>query len=136
MTSPADAIRARRKLTNRLIAGHDAARLRPFFHPEMTVVAGDGSRLLGAAAVLEAFAAQFTDPDFVTYERTTDDVTLDAAEARAAESGRWTAVWRGADGETTLTGTYLAAWRKVTGQWVIESELFVTLTQTQGLLPA
>ncbi len=25
-------------------------------------------------------------------------------------------------------GTYLATWRKVTGQWVIENELFVTLS--------
>lgn len=128
MTSPTDAVKARRKLTNRLIAAHDAARLKPFFHPEMTVIAGDGSRLLGAASVLEAFAGQFADPAFVTYERITGTVELDAAGARAAESGRWTALWRDADGETTLTGTYLAAWRKVTGQWVIESELFVTLT--------
>ena len=86
MTSPADAIRARRKLTNRLIAAHDAARLRPFLHPEMTVIAGDGSRLTGAAAVLEAFAAQFADPAFVTYERTTGTVELDDSEARAAEN--------------------------------------------------
>lgn len=127
MTAPADAIAARRKLTNRLIAAHDAARLKPFFHPEMTVIAGDGSRLLGAAAVLAAFAAQFADPAFVTYERIPDTITLDDAGARAAEAGRWTALWRGADGETRLAGTYLAAWRKVTGQWVIESELFVTL---------
>ena len=128
MTSPTDAVKARRKLTNRLIAAQDAARLKPFFHPEMTVIAGDGSRLTGAAVVLEAFAAQFADPAFVTYERTAETVELDDSEARAAESGRWRALWRGAAGETTLTGTYLAAWRKVTGQWVIESELFVTLT--------
>lgn len=128
MTSPADAIRARRKLTNRLIAAHEAARLRPFLHPDMTLVTGDGGRLLGAQAVVEAFAAQFADRSFVTYERVTGTVALDQAEARAAESGRWTALWRGADGETTLTGTYLAAWRKVAGQWVIESELYVTLS--------
>lgn len=124
MTSPADAIRARRKLTNRLIAAHDAARLRPFLHPDMTLVTGDGSRILGAGAVLDAFAAQFADPDFITYERTTASVELDAAEARAAEAGRWVASWRGAP---TLSGSYLAVWRKVTGQWVIESELYVTL---------
>ena len=26
-----------------------------------------------------------------------------------------------------MSGTYLAAWRKVLGQWVIEAEMFVTL---------
>lgn len=80
--------------------------------------------LSGAAAVLDAFAAQFADPAFVTYERITATVDLDQDEARAAESGRWVATWRDAP---TLTGTYLAAWRRVTGQWVIESELYVTL---------
>lgn len=127
MTAPADAIRARRKLTNRLIAAHDAARLKPSLHPDVTLIAGDGTVLSGAAAVLEAFAGQFSDPAFVTYERITGTVELDQDEARAAESGRWIATWRDAQ---TLTGTYLAVWRKVTGQWVIESELYVTLTES------
>ncbi len=125
MTAPADAIRARRKLTNRLIAAHDAGRLKPFLHPDITLIAGDGTVLAGAAAVLDAFAVQFADPAFVTYERITESVDLDQDEARAAESGRWIATWRDAP---TLTGTYLAVWRKVTGQWVIESELYVTLS--------
>ena len=124
MTAPADAVRARRKLTNRLIAAHDAGRLRPLLHPDITLIAGDGTMLSGAAAVLDAFAAQFADPTFVAYERITASVDLDQAETRAAESGRWVATWHGAP---TLTGTYLAVWRKVTGQWVIESELYVTL---------
>ncbi len=125
MTAPADAIRARRKLTNRMIAAHDAGRLKPFLHPDITLIAGDGTVLSGAAAVLDAFAAQFADPAFVTYERISESVDLNQDEARAAESGRWIATWRDAP---TLTGTYLAVWRKVTGQWVIESELYVTLS--------
>ncbi len=124
MTSAADAIRARRKLTNRLIAAHDAGRLKPFLRPDITLITGDGTVIAGAGAVLDAFAAQFADPAFVTYERTTVSVELDQDEGRAAEAGRWVATWRDAP---TLTGTYLAAWRKVTGQWVIESELYVTL---------
>ena len=75
-------------------------------------------------AVVEAFAGQFADPVFVTYLRETERVDLDAAGLRAAEGGRWTARWTG----ETLGGTYLAVWRRVTGQWVIESELYVTLT--------
>lgn len=121
--APEDAIRARRKLTNKLIAAHDAGRLKPFFAPDARLIAGDGGLLTGAAAILEAFAGQFADPDFRTYVRETASVELDAAGERAAEAGRWTAYW--AAGE--MSGTYLACWRKVTGQWVIESELFVTL---------
>ena len=123
MTTLEDAIRARRKLTNKLIAAHDAPRLRPFFAPDVKLIVGDGGLILGVDAVIEAFAGQFTDPAFGTYIRETARVDPDAAAARAAESGRWTARWTGSE----MAGTYLAVWRKVTGQWVIESELYVTL---------
>lgn len=123
MTAPDDAIRARRRLTNKLIAAHEAARLKPFFLPDATLISGDGGVLLGAQAILEAFAGQFRDPSFVTYVRTTETVRLDTDGARAAETGTWVATWK----DATSTGPYLAAWRKVTGQWLIESETFVTL---------
>ncbi len=123
MTTPDDAIRARRKLTNKLIAAHDATRLKPFFVPDATLISGEGGVLMGAAAILDAFAGQFRDPTFVTYVRTTETVRLDAEGERAAETGAWAATWKGA----VSSGTYLAVWRKVTGQWVIESETYVTL---------
>lgn len=123
MTAPDDAIRARRKLTNKLIAGHDAARLKPFFVPEATLISGDGGVLLGAGAILDAFAGQFRDPSFVTYVRSPERVDLDAEGARAAEAGTWRATWK----DAAASGIYLAVWRKVTGQWLIESELYVTL---------
>ena len=122
--APDDAVRARRRLTNKLIAAHDAARLRPFFAPDVKLIVGDGELILGVAAVIQAFAAQFAEPDFVTYVRETASVEADAENARAAEHGRWTGRWK----DREMGGTYLAVWRKVTGQWVIESELYVTLT--------
>jgi hypothetical protein len=118
-----DAILARRRLTNKLIAAHAADRLRPFFASDARVIVGDGGLILGAEEVIRAFAAQFADPDFVTYLREPESVDLDAEAARAAERGRWTARWKA--GESS--GAYLAVWRKVTGQWVIESELYVAL---------
>lgn len=123
MTAPADAVRARRKLTNKLIAAHEAARLRPFFAPDVKLIVGDGELILGAEAVIQAFAAQFADPTFIDYVREPATVEPDATAGRAAEHGRWTGRWKGRE----MGGTYLAVWRKVTGQWVIESELYVTL---------
>jgi hypothetical protein len=103
MTSAADAIQARRRLTNKLIAAHDAARLKPFFDPQVKLIVGDA------------------------YVRTPESVALDQDGARAAEQGRWVGTWRG---QPSLSGVYLAAWRKSVGQWVIESELYVTLAST------
>jgi len=123
VTPPEDAIRARRKLTNRLIAAHDAPRLRPFFASDVKLIVGDGGLILGVDAVLEAFAGQFRDPAFQTYVRHTETVALDSVGGRAAEAGRWTAHWTGVE----MAGAYLAVWRKVTVQWQIESELYVTI---------
>jgi ketosteroid isomerase-like protein len=125
MTMPEDSIHARRRLTNRLIAAKDAARLSPFLDPGAVLIAGDGSVIVGRAAILDAFAAQFANPDFIAYERNPETVTLDSAGERAAERGRWTGRWRGAE---EMTGDYLAVWRKTTGQWVLERELYVTLS--------
>lgn len=123
MTAPADAVRARRRLTNKLIAGRDAQRLRPFFATDVKLIVGDGGLILGADAVIQAFAGQFAEPGFVPYVRETEVVELDADGGRAAERGRWTGGWT----DHEMRGTYLAVWRKVTGQWVIEGELYVTL---------
>ncbi|WP_375269865.1 DUF4440 domain-containing protein, partial [Phenylobacterium sp.] len=94
MTAPEDAIRARRRLTNKLIAGKDATRLRPFFDPAVVVIVGDGSLITGAEAVVQAFAAQFQDPDFTAYVRTADEVAVAHDGERAAERGTWVAVSR------------------------------------------
>ncbi len=125
MTTPEDAIGARRRLTNRLIAAHEAGRLRPFLDPQVKVIAGDCALITGADAVVAAFEAQFRDPAFVAYVRTPDRVELDQDGLRAAESGRWVGTWR----QARMSGVYLASWRKITGQWVIESEMFVTLDE-------
>ncbi|HWA62025.1 MAG TPA: nuclear transport factor 2 family protein [Caulobacteraceae bacterium] len=124
MVEAETAVRARRRLTNKLIAAHDAPRLKPFFDPDAKVIAGDGALIAGAGAIIEAFAGQFAEPGFVRYLRETEAVEVDEAGVRAAERGRWVGEWKGRPG---LGGQYLAVWKAVRGQWVIESELYVTL---------
>ena len=129
MTAPEDAIRARRRLTNKLIAAHEADRLRPFLDPQIKVIVGDGALITGAEAVIAAFEAQLRDADFVAYVRTPEAVELDQSGLRGAETGRWVGTWR----QARMSGVYMATWRKVTGQWLIESEMFVTLEERQPL---
>lgn len=123
MPSTDDAIRARRRLTNRFIAAHEAPRLLPFFAADAHLIGGEGGLISGARGIVEAFAAQFADPTFIAYERTPIEITPDMDDARAAERGTWVGRWK----DQTLSGDYLAVWRKHTGQWVIEQELYVTL---------
>ena len=120
MTAPEDAIAARLRLTNKFIAERQAERLRPFFLPDARLITGDGGLILGASGIVSAFAAQFADPRFTPYVRTTQRVDVNAQGDRAAEHGHWIGAG--------VSGSYLAVWRKVTGQWMIESELYVTLS--------
>ncbi len=118
------AIRARRKLTNRLIAAHDAPRLRAHLADDMLLIVGDGDLIQGADAVVQAFAGQFADAAFIDYVRTTDTVEVAQGGGRAAETGRWVGRWTGG---VELGGVYMAAWRERLGQWLLERELYVTL---------
>ena len=124
MPRPDIAIRAKRKLTNRLIAARDAARLRPHLADDMMLIVGDGALIQGADAVVAAFAGQFADNAFMAYVRSTDTVELAADGHRAAETGRWVGRWRGG---VEVSGVYLAAWRERHGQWLLERELYITL---------
>ena len=124
MTAPGAAIRAKRKLTNRLIAAHDALRLRPHLTDDMLLIVGDGGLIQGADAVVSAFASQFADTALIGYVRTTDTVEVAADGRRAAETGRWVGRWKGG---AEMSGVYMAAWRESRGQWLLERELYVTL---------
>jgi ketosteroid isomerase-like protein len=124
MPAPDVAIRAKRKLTNRLIAAHDAGRLRPHMVDDMLLIVGDGDLIQGADAVAAAFARQFSDAGFVDYVRTTETVELADDGRRAAETGRWVGRWKGG---VEMGGVYLAAWRESRGQWLLERERYVTL---------
>jgi ketosteroid isomerase-like protein len=133
MASPEDAVRARRRLTNKLIAARDAARLKPFFDPDVKLIVGAGDLIVGSDAVIQAFASQFAAPMLARYERTPEVVEPDRAGDRAAEQGRWTGSWTQAGGRVGQSGRYLAVWKAVRGQWVIESELYVSLTPVEPL---
>ena len=124
MLVPDNAIRAKRKLTNRLIASHDAARLRPHVTDDILLIVGNGDLIQGADAVVAAFANQFADPTFIAYVRTTDAVDLADDGQRASETGRWVGSWKGG---VEVSGVYMAAWRQARGQWLLERELYVTL---------
>jgi ketosteroid isomerase-like protein len=123
MPAPDAAIRAKRKLTNRLIAAHDAG-LRAHMTDDMLLIVGDGDLIQGADAVVAAFASQFADAAFVAYVRTTETVELAADGCRAAEAGRWVGRWKGG---VEMSGVYMAAWLQSRGQWRLERELYVTL---------
>ena len=120
-------IRRLRADFNRAIAARDVGALPKFWREDVHVTTGVGRLLSGRDAVRAAFEAIFADETFITYTRTPARVELSASGVRAAESGRWLGLWKKPDGTMEWRGTYLAMWRKEDGQWLIQSELFVSL---------
>ncbi len=49
MTTAEDAVRPRRKLTNKMIAAHEALRLCPFLHRKVKLIVGDGTLMVAAS---------------------------------------------------------------------------------------
>ena len=121
------AIRRLRADFNRAIAAHDVSALPKFWREDLHVTTGAGRQLSGREAVRAAFEAIFADATFITYTRAPDKVELSSSGVRAAESGHWLGQWKKPDGMMEWRGTYLAMWRKEDGQWLIQSELYVSL---------
>ncbi|QIP17961.1 nuclear transport factor 2 family protein [Spirosoma aureum] len=121
------AIRALRAQSNRAIQARDLAAFGQTMLPDIEVTRGSGPHVSGRDSVLASVSVQFKDPDFLGYVRDSDSIQVSTATSLAAEHGHWTGRFQRPDGIQTLTGVYLAMWRKTDAGWKIRSELFVNL---------
>ena len=94
---------------------------------DFVLIGGSSGAHIGRKAVTEYFKKGFADPTLVTYVRTPDSVTLAEGNERASERGRWTGVWKGAKGNSLVSGEYSAQWVKRDGTWLALAELYTTL---------
>jgi len=125
-------IRARRESSNVAIARHDTAGIGAILAENVVVVTSNSVHRPGRVANEQSFAEQFrTRPD-VVYRRTPTEVRVFSPWLMASESGTWTGSWTDPDGKIQLTGRYFAKWRKLDGQWYVESETYVPETCTGG----
>jgi ketosteroid isomerase-like protein len=125
-------IRARRESSNAAIAKHDPSGIGAVLATNVIVVTSNSVHRDGRDANVRSFEEQFrTRPD-VTYRRIPDDVRIFDPWLMASEYGRWTGSWTEPDGKIQLVGRYFAKWRKLNGEWLIESETYVPETCTGG----
>jgi len=124
---PGQRIRARRAAFNDAIAAHDAQRALAFLDSEYQITTGAGEMSQGRFSEVGTWDAIFARADDIVYVRTPDRVDVASPPVRAYESGAWRGSWTASEGPQTLGGRYTAHWRLVDGEWVIRSEIFVTL---------
>jgi ketosteroid isomerase-like protein len=130
--SDEEQIRARRESSNQAIARHDTAGIGAILADNVVVVTSNSVHRAGREANEQSFAEQFQSRPDVVYRRTPSEVRVFAPWLMASESGTWTGSWTDADGRIQLSGRYFAKWRKLKGQWLVESETYVPETCTGG----
>ncbi|MFD2934331.1 YybH family protein [Spirosoma flavum] len=123
-------IRALRIESNQAIQGRDLTGFGKTMMPDIEVTRGSGSHISGRDSVLASVRVQFKDAAFLGYVRHADSVQISTSSPLAAENGHWTGRFQRPDGIQTITGVYLAMWRKTEAGWKIRSELFVSLSCT------
>ena len=121
------AIRAARARSNRAIATHDLDGISRVWMDNVHIVTSTSAQGTGRDENRQRMARQFATRPDTTYVRRAADVDVYEPWAVASERGEWTGTWTEPDGKVTIGGTYLAQWRKVGAEWLIQAELFVPL---------
>ncbi len=126
-TPPKLAIRLQRARFNQALANGELSAIGPLLTNDVVLVAGTDSALLsGRKAQLLAWKREFASPDRTIYLRTPDTITLSPIAPIAFEQGKWQGTL--ASGAILASGIYTAKWRQVGADWLIEAELYLTLT--------
>lgn len=129
MTAAAEiAIRSARAAFNRAIAERDAAAIAPLLARDCVMVTGSDSAVIaGRMAQVKIWRREFAAPSPVVYVRLPGAITVSPVEPIALETGEW----QGMDSDKDVviaSGVYTAKWRELRGAWMIEAEIFVTLS--------
>ena len=118
-------IRAARARSNAAIAAHDPAAIAGVWLDDVHVVSSTGAQTAGRDANRQRMAQQFAAHPDTIYVRTPGTIDIYAPWTVASERGAWSGGWTESDGAMQIGGTYLAQWRKIRGEWLIQAELFV-----------
>jgi len=118
-------IREARARSNQAIAAHDLAAIARVWMEDVNVVSSASAQASGRELNRQRMAQQFSNRPDTVYVRRAGAIEVYPSWAVASERGEWTGRWTEPDGALEIGGTYLAQWRKVDGQWLIQAELFV-----------
>ncbi|WP_158795988.1 DUF4440 domain-containing protein [Pedobacter sp. L105] len=115
-----ESIQLARKNSNTAILQASAAGVAQYWMDDIIVISGEGGQYIGKKLLLKVFKEMFA-ADPPVFERIPSVITIGESGILAWETGVWhykTEKFR---------GNYSAMWRKVNGNWLTQSELFVSL---------
>lgn len=116
-----DSILNLRKQSNAAISTQDVAGVAKYWMNDMVVISGEGTPYMGKKLLMEIWEEMFDVEHPPLFERQPLQIVIGESGILAWETGTWqytTAKFR---------GNYSAMWRKIKGNWMTQSELFVSL---------
>jgi len=134
-----DLIRERREQFNLAIADKDVETIHSLLAPSYHIVTGRSEQSHGADEEARRWTERFRGDPTVTYRRTPRDITINEDWGLAEELGNWRGTYTSRGVLVHVSGVYAAKWQRTeTGEWVLQAEMFTTLTCTGpegGCLP-
>ncbi len=126
-----DLIRERREQFNLAIAEKDIETIYSLLMPSYHIVTGRSEQSHGADEEARRWAERFRGDPTVSYRRTPRDITINEEWGMAEELGNWKGNYSSHGTLVYASGVYAAKWQRTeSGEWVLQAEMFTTLTCT------
>ena len=127
------AIRATREKFNEAIEKQDVDAINPIFAPNYHIVTGRSAQFHGAVSEYQNWQQLFErDPTFIC-RREPREIRTNVEWGLAEELGNWTCSYTVESEKSNASGVYAAKWqRSEDGAWLLQSEVFTTLTCNGG----
>ncbi|HMQ06465.1 MAG TPA: nuclear transport factor 2 family protein [Saprospiraceae bacterium] len=113
-----------REASNQALWAFDEELYSSFSTEDVLITTGAGTLISGKKELVK-YIQESAGPRMY-WIRTPDEVLVNLKTKLAWESGTWKGYVEGSD-EVVVGGKYSAQWTKVSGTWLIQSQLFVTL---------
>jgi ketosteroid isomerase-like protein len=134
-----DLIRAARERFNIAIADQDVESIRAMLASSYHIVTGRSEQSHGGDEEARRWTEKFRSDPTTSYRRTPRDITINEDWGLAEELGNWKGTYTVNGVLAHVSGVYAAKWQRAeNGDWVIQAEMFTTITCTApegGCLP-
>ena len=134
-----DLIREARERFNDAIKNRDIDAIRSLLAPDYHIVTGRSEQSHGKQKEIGRWRERFRSDPTVIYRRTPREVTINEDWGLAEELGNWKGNYTTHGTLVHTSGRYAAKWQRAEdGTWLIQAEVFTTITCTgpeSGCLP-
>ena len=128
--SSEDRIRAVREASNAALKALDEEANFEFLTDDVLITTGNGT-LLSGKDELKAYIESAADAEPMYWIRTPGEIIVNEERGLAWETGVWHGYYTNDPNEENpvVQGKYAAQWTRTSGEWKIQSQLFVTLNE-------